>query len=286
MTEVENVASAEAADNPTFGSRLAAERVRLGLSVAEMATRLRLHPRQIEAIEREALDRLPAGPFVRGFVRNYAKEVKLDPEPLLTELNRRLAPAEMQSAVASTASVPPSPSTPVTRAAQRERRSRRVVILAALAALLALAIIGSYGPRAPEPEVAPAQVEPTAVPATPESSVDATQTDTTAAVTAEVAPAPVEPVVAVELSAPVAPSRSSTLRLTFSGESWVEVTQADGRVLLSQLNPAGSEQRLDAVPPLKLVIGNAGDVAVEYRGKQIDLKPRTSAENVARLTLN
>ena len=43
-------------------------------------------------------------------------------------------------------------------------------------------------------------------------------------------------------------------------------------------------QTLSGVPPLDLVIGNAGDVSVSYRGEPIDLVPYTR-QNVARLTL-
>jgi cytoskeleton protein RodZ len=79
---------------------------------------------------------------------------------------------------------------------------------------------------------------------------------------------------------------AGALRFVFDEESWVEVIQADGRVLMSQINPAGTERTLAGDPPLKVVIGNASAVTVEYRGKRVDLAPRTSIENVARLTLD
>jgi hypothetical protein len=34
------------------------------------------------------------------------------------------------------------------------------------------------------------------------------------------------------------------------------------------------------------VIGNASAVVLDYKGKSIDLKPVTSGDNVARITLN
>ncbi len=74
--------------------------------------------------------------------------------------------------------------------------------------------------------------------------------------------------------------------MSFREQAWVEVTQSDGRILQSQINPAGSEQRIDGKAPLKLVVGNASAVSIEYKGKAIDLKPATSPDNVARITLN
>jgi len=76
------------------------------------------------------------------------------------------------------------------------------------------------------------------------------------------------------------------VRLSFRDQSWVQVTQADGRILHSQINEAGTEQRIEGKTPLRLVIGNAAGVSVDYKGKTIDLKPVTSADNVARITLN
>jgi cytoskeleton protein RodZ len=55
--------------------------------------------------------------------------------------------------------------------------------------------------------------------------------------------------------------------------------------VFSQLNAAGTERRIEGKPPLRLVIGNASGVEVEYKGRRIDLKPATSSENVARITL-
>ena len=58
----------------------------------------------------------------------------------------------------------------------------------------------------------------------------------------------------------------------------------DGRVLLSGMNPGGTAQSLSGTPPLDLVIGNASDVSVTFRGQPVDLAPHTR-QNVARFTL-
>jgi cytoskeleton protein RodZ len=262
MTDVEApVAAAPAAT--TFGRRLAAERERLGLSVAEIAARLRLHPKQVAAIESETLPALPA-PFLRGFVRNYAKELRLDPEPLIAELNQRLPPGAGLAGAPLTE--PPAPA--------HERLPRRVVMIGGVGALVAFALIGwlaSRGDRSDAPS-APARVaEPPAVAAAPAAQPEpAAAAETSAAV-----PAPV-----------AEPPASDGLRLRFREEAWVEVAQGDGRVVFSQLNAPGTERQIEGKPPLRLVIGNASGVDVEYKGKRVDLKPATSSENVARVTLH
>jgi cytoskeleton protein RodZ len=73
-----------------FGMALALARRHAGLTVEELAARLRLHPRQVEAIEAENLGALPSAPYVSGFVRNFAREVRLDAAPLIDDLHEKL----------------------------------------------------------------------------------------------------------------------------------------------------------------------------------------------------
>ena len=54
-----------------------------GLSIADVAHALKLAPRQVQAIEADAFDQLRGLTFARGFVRNYARYLGIDPEPLL-----------------------------------------------------------------------------------------------------------------------------------------------------------------------------------------------------------
>ena len=50
------------------------------------------------------------------------------------------------------------------------------------------------------------------------------------------------------------------------------------------MNPGGSTQTVAGAPPLELVIGNAADVGVKYKGKPVDLVPHTR-QNIARFTI-
>jgi cytoskeleton protein RodZ len=70
------------------GAILKAARERQGLSVGDLATRLRMSVRQVEAIETDHYEALPKGPFLRGFMRNYAKVVGVDVNEILSLLDR------------------------------------------------------------------------------------------------------------------------------------------------------------------------------------------------------
>ena len=69
------------------GGALRTARESQGLSIQDIASRLRLGPKQIEALETDNFAALPEPTIVRGFIRNYAKQLKISAEPLLDAYN-------------------------------------------------------------------------------------------------------------------------------------------------------------------------------------------------------
>ena len=74
------------------------------------------------------------------------------------------------------------------------------------------------------------------------------------------------------------------LRFVFNGNSWVEVRDADGKVVFSRTNAAGTERRVQVDPPFNVVVGGASNVQLTYNGSAVDLAAY-STEDVARLRL-
>ena len=68
------------------GALLRAGREALGMSVDSAAQQLKLSARQVRALETGDFSALPGRTFVRGFVRNYARLVRLDPEQVQNAL--------------------------------------------------------------------------------------------------------------------------------------------------------------------------------------------------------
>jgi cytoskeleton protein RodZ len=94
MTEAVTQAVADNTREPSsvaveiqVGRQLENARKAMQLSVGEVAQRVCLGEKQILALETGDLAALPGKTFVRGFVRNYARAVQLDPEPLLRLLD-------------------------------------------------------------------------------------------------------------------------------------------------------------------------------------------------------
>lgn len=76
------------------GAQLATYREERGWTIEQVASQLNLAPRQIAAIESDDFAALPGMPIVRGFIRQYAKLLKVDPAPLVATLIREPAPAD------------------------------------------------------------------------------------------------------------------------------------------------------------------------------------------------
>lgn len=280
-------APSAAAESPvaaaSFGARLAAAREEAGLSVGEIAGRLRLHVNQVRALESEDLTHLPEAAYVRGFVRSYARSLNLDPAPLIDDLNAKvgLPPHSVVEGMTRTRDYSP------VRASAQEHASRSVVLGLAMVALIGLGAIGWYAtrPSAPEavtvapPAPAPAVTAPPAAVASDQPAADppAAAPADTAEPTAAAMPAPAP-------SQPVADA-NALLSLSFSGISWVEVTDANGKVLLSQLAREGDVLKpAGGTPPLSVVIGDASKASVAVRGEPFNLDPIKRA-NVARFTV-
>ncbi|MEO8003629.1 MAG: RodZ domain-containing protein [Betaproteobacteria bacterium] len=80
-----------AASNLTAGAALLAERRRQSLSLGDVSRQLKLAVRQVEALERDDYSGFRPV-FVHGFIRNYAKLLGLDPEPLIRAADSMLSP--------------------------------------------------------------------------------------------------------------------------------------------------------------------------------------------------
>ena len=72
---------------PSPGALLRQAREDKGLTVEDISSMLKLSVRQVDALESDSYDRLQGATFVRGFIRNYARILKLDAASVLLMLD-------------------------------------------------------------------------------------------------------------------------------------------------------------------------------------------------------
>lgn len=315
VADVVDTQAAGARPSVTAGAKLKAAREAAGLTIDAVAHQLKLAPRQVIALEEDDWQRLPGRTFVRGFARNYARFVQLDPDAVLSLLPAAdAAPALERPALA--ASPRPMGEIPAERAAKPSSARWLVpLVLLAIAAAVGYyelsrtsfhlpAFLASLT-REKAASPAPAEATPSSA-ATPGASTSALPNPVTKATapaaTDTAGPAPASPPATSGITvlptppaadtaaakdatpAPATPATEAPLVLTFKGTSWAEVKDAKGRVVLQMTGGAGMTQTVSAMPPLELSLGNAPEVAVTFRGQSLDLSAYTRG-NVARVSL-
>uniref|UniRef100_UPI00356556E8 DUF4115 domain-containing protein n=1 Tax=Hydrogenophaga sp. TaxID=1904254 RepID=UPI00356556E8 len=84
-----------------------------------------------------------------------------------------------------------------------------------------------------------------------------------------------------EPPAEAAPGSNSLLSITANGESWVEVVNGSGSVVMQRMLKAGDVIEFSSAPPYAVVLGRANAVRVAVRGKPFDIDSY-ARNNVAR----
>ena len=262
------------------GAMLARARAARQLGIPEIAERLKYGTRQIEALEADDYGRLPGTTFVRGMIRGYSKLVGMDPAPALKALERRNIPA--QTTVDLRTKRIPFP--------DGNKRATRLYLVLSVITLLAIVVVLYEWHFT---ELLPAPVAVNVVPAAPRPAPEAAaaapiETENVAPVSRATPVTPVTPVTLAAMAdtgnARAGRGNARRIQLEFQRESWVEIKDRAGRILLSQLNPAGTQKVVQGAPPFSVIIGNAANVRVTYKDAPVDLMPYVRVE-VARLTL-
>lgn len=251
------------------GNLLRLEREKAGLTVPDVASRLKVPARIVEAIEAEEWDQLGAPVFVRGQLRSYARLLGVD-------ITQQLRQAHLDTV---------APATLVSRshtsrwqhfAENASRRAVYVVITAVLVVPVWMAAQSHWG-RAPAPQVS-LDVSPTPA----QSAVQKDATSTSARQSKRPYVASIAPITRTE-SAEKEPE--SVLALRIDEDSWMQVVAPAGNIIEEGLLKAGEERRYAAGEVGRVVLGNAAGVVVQHAGSTVDTLPYRRA-NVARFAVS
>jgi len=262
-------------EQPTVGQILKNHREQANVSIATIAAPLKLSELQIKRLENDEFALLGPITFVKGYIKNYCRELKVDSAPILA-----MMPA------------PPEPTKPAnmqsfSRRTEKEASDSRLMFFSYL--ILAI-VIGSSAlwfwqnatpieeqtsninvanskmseRQAAQPSISEQQQQ---AEIDDESLLESQSTSSETSTSPEI----------VKETAPIASNSasqedaSSTIVMNFNGESWVEIYDGEGEKIAFGVKKAGYIMTVSGTPPFSVVLGKHDAVDITLNGEPVDV---------------
>ena len=306
---------AEAGDTRAgIGTRLRTAREKKGLTLLQASERMHVDSRILEWLEAENFAALGAPVYARGHLRHYAELVDESP----AQLQELYAEA--------TRSTPAQPDLTKIARAEPESDAGRFAVpaMVGLVAVAIIGTVWWFiqtsegghpiaqtrpqtqtmtqpaaadgskpgeaaggAPGAPEPAPAPPAMANTK-PTTPGArSVVTNAAAPNSHAAAASAAAPVAGSSAGATAPPPSPrGKEGELTLKFNADSWAEVYDASGETLFNDVGTASSTHTVRGPAPLRVVLGNAAGVTLEFNGRPAAVPASTRPDGSARFSIN
>lgn len=216
----------------SFGTWLRRQRELREISLREIADVTKVSIRYLEALEQDRFDVLPAPVFAKGFLKEYARYVGLDPDEVVNSYLTAQGEVEPDEI--------PEPRGSQKRSGRLEKTSGLLLTFAVVILLGVVAGLAYYLERSgtdSSPELPPMAAPPV-----------------------QVTPPTTEHVPVTTREIPL------TVTIDFTGECWVEAVIDDDRQL-SELHVPGESLRLEAEERVVLTLGDPSAVVIEVNGK-------------------
>ena len=304
--------AAEEISPPSPGQMLSAARVQQNLTQREVAETLHITMHYVNAIEHDEHDKLPGAVFAKGYIKRYAEIMALD-ETAVMAAYEGLGHAS-PTAIVGTG-----------RNTRKPRRVGKSLWAVAASATVFISLFlglwawsgedanrpaGSLEPALSESPESSGPAQPlTAMPAAPDESDSASQR--AANVVRDPQPLPLaspqqatvdgqasgsvkraeidggdvsglnsdEPVTVVEGEG------KDTLKLSFSGTSWIEVRDSGDGERYRDLRMAGDVLEIKGVAPFDVFLGDAPRIRLSLNGDDIELSQEPRIDNSVQLTV-
>ena len=294
------------------GHLLRQAREEQGLSQKETARDLHLTSKVINAIEEDDFELIPSFVFARGYIRSYARHLGLDGQALVAEFDLAYG-------------VPNNSAKPMSAIRKGVQQSKpgdtwvKLISIVFVVGLVAASIVWSQSQNGsqmlPQLSSGAEQELPSGtlvegldtddanldllLLSANESEVDAIVPEAESIIESEQAQVVVvEPVVdpVVEAVTEQVPKEvtdavvllpnQAQLVMVFDKDCWVEIKDANGKMVLSDLYSAGDTIEQVITAPIEVLLGRSSGVAtMTFDDRTIDLKPHTR-KDIARLTLS
>jgi cytoskeleton protein RodZ len=303
--------------NPTAGALLRDAREAAGVHIAALAVTLKVPVRKLEALEQDRFDLLPDAVFARALAASVCRTLKLDAATVLERLPRTSTPKLSYPTTRSSTPFRSSGYGSGSGTSLKAQLSRPAVLTGIAFLLGALVLIflpakipdavpGTQGTEgamvtgeslkglpaamskagvgladSTKSVLSALQTGDVATPVSAAPTGGLLVTDSITSATLESAQALAATPAAV-LGDPAVPTVATGI-VTFraKGQSWVEVTDAKGTVVLRRTLAAGELVGATGALPLTAVVGRADATQVQVRGQAFELSAVTK-DNVAR----
>ncbi|WP_024594898.1 MULTISPECIES: RodZ domain-containing protein [Pseudoalteromonas] len=261
-------------EQPTVGQILKNHREQANVSIATIAAPLKLSELQIKRLENDEFALLGPITFVKGYIKNYCRELKVDSAPILA-----MMPA------------PPEPTKPAnmqsfSRRTEKEASDSRLMFFSYL--ILAI-VIGSSAlwfwqnatpieeqtskinvansimseRQAAQPSILQQQRQAEINDESLLESKDTLETSTSSEAVTETAP--------ITSNNESQEDASSTIVMNFNGESWVEIYDGEGEKIAFGVKKAGYIMTVSGTPPFSVVLGKHDAVDITLNGEPVDV---------------
>jgi cytoskeleton protein RodZ len=298
MVENADDSHQQAAVEPRAGQRLANARRANNISMRDIAKELHLDEIRVQALEDNRFEELGAPVFAKGYLRKYAELVGVPIDDVLADYYRLNRAVGAPPVVGPKRQRPPADLSPG-------------LWIGAIVILLAASATGYWWLSRP-PTPTPVTVTQSAPPLEGEapsgqsvqpaengtvtsSSPGSADADPPSTIVADTEPAEAESSTAlspaVQAPAESDPAAGLTgvaelqLQLSFSGDCWTEVTDANGRRLYFGLGTDGRNITVSGVPPLRVLLGDNDNVSLRVNGQVYAVQAHELRGNTARLTI-
>lgn len=286
----------ESVDLLTPGGFLQKEREEQKLNEKEVATKLRITRSKLAALETDSYDQFPGETFIKGYLRAYSRLLKLDEDAVLqryfdyvsahSEVSQLITPSRPQGVVSA-------------MAVERMKTPISPLVWVGFIALLAIVVVWfalqdsastanvdetvsvaeQVGQADTKTQVEgaldaenlateSAQADPVAQPDQMVAADNVIQPSAPEIVETKRAAADVQAAGALELRAP------DRLELQFADECWVEISDANGDVLATELQAAGSAITLQGKAPFNVMLGNVKAATLALNGQSVEVTPK------------
>ena len=268
----------------SVGMRLREERLSKGIKRTAVAEKLYITNHYVKAIESDRFDKLPGAIFTKGYLKNYAELLDLNPTEIIGLYEKTVSEAN----IGINSKAPPY---------KLKARNQFFVITSVILFILlfvalwvydnifreeltidfaaAVALGGSQGYQSKvisDSEIYPPQINKVSI--SENNSVFAVLGD-------NVTPNYNQFDKVINFNS----SGQDTLDILFSGESWIEITDEPTGERFREIMIAGDLLRVKGKAPFSVLVSDAPAARIRFNGVEISLLDRIRIDNSASLTL-